>query len=210
MNHRTQQFQKVQHKRGFALLIGVLVAVVLISITYTMFGVSLKQLGLATSGKNSQLAFYAADTGAECALYADTKIDQAFVAVTTSIDAGNNTRLTLSAPGTKSTSCSATSTVLNTVYTPAPGNVTINGVTYTNAVNGTHVSTFLVYQNYPSIPSCAQVTVSKYKVASVVGGVTTEILKTRIESRGYNTCPWGSAAISNDPQRVERGLEIRY
>ena len=58
---------------GFVLSFAVLVAGILLSIGLAIFTITLKELILSGSGRESQFAFYAADTGGECALYWDIK-----------------------------------------------------------------------------------------------------------------------------------------
>lgn len=58
-------------KRGFTLLISVLVASVLLALGFAIFNIVSKEIILSSAGRESQFAFYAADTGIECALYWD-------------------------------------------------------------------------------------------------------------------------------------------
>lgn len=58
---------------GFTLLLSVLIASLLLSIGLSIFNIALKELILSSSGRDSQFAFYAADSGTECALYWDIK-----------------------------------------------------------------------------------------------------------------------------------------
>lgn len=64
---------QVKPNRGFTLLVAVLVSGVLLSIALAIFNITVKELLLSSSGRDSQFAFYAADSGAECALYWDQK-----------------------------------------------------------------------------------------------------------------------------------------
>lgn len=57
--------------RGFTLLYSVLVASLLLSIGLAILNISIKEVMLSGSARDSQLAFYAADAGLECALYWD-------------------------------------------------------------------------------------------------------------------------------------------
>lgn len=57
--------------RGFTLLMSVLVASVMLALGYALYNIAVKELILSSSGRESQFAFYAADTGVECALYWD-------------------------------------------------------------------------------------------------------------------------------------------
>lgn len=62
---------KIKNKKGFALLYAVLVSSILLSIGLAIFNITMKELLLSSLGRDSQFAFYAADTGIECALYWD-------------------------------------------------------------------------------------------------------------------------------------------
>ncbi|HUO56283.1 MAG TPA: pilus assembly PilX N-terminal domain-containing protein [Candidatus Paceibacterota bacterium] len=62
------------NKRGFALLIAAMVAAVVLLIASSIFDIAQKQVILASISQQSQYAFFAADTGAECALYWDDRI----------------------------------------------------------------------------------------------------------------------------------------
>jgi Tfp pilus assembly protein PilX len=64
---------KNTNQRGFALLFSVLVSSLLLSIGLSIFSIAIKELSISTSGRQSQLAFYAADSGRECARYWDRK-----------------------------------------------------------------------------------------------------------------------------------------
>jgi len=61
----------LERERGFTLLLAVLVASIILSISASIFKIAQKELTLSSIGRDSQFAFYAADTGAECALYWD-------------------------------------------------------------------------------------------------------------------------------------------
>jgi hypothetical protein len=62
---------------GFTLLLAAIVSSIVLSLGAAIFSIALKQLTLTSTGRDSQFAFYAADTGAECALYWDVR-QQAF------------------------------------------------------------------------------------------------------------------------------------
>jgi hypothetical protein len=64
----------VQNKqRGFTLLLAALIASIVLSLGSSIFLIAQKQVILASLSRDSQFAFYAADTGAECALYWDLR-----------------------------------------------------------------------------------------------------------------------------------------
>src|SRR5581483_9987816 len=64
---------RIKGNKGFAMLFAVLVASLLLAIGISIFNLTVKELILSSSGRESQFAFYAADTGAECAIYWDFK-----------------------------------------------------------------------------------------------------------------------------------------
>jgi len=64
-----------QSNRGFTVLLALLVGSLLLLLGLSMFTIVRKQVILSSIGRDSQLAFYAADTGAECALYWDFRHD---------------------------------------------------------------------------------------------------------------------------------------
>lgn len=68
------KFDRTREK-GFTVLLAALVASLVLSLGISVFAIAQKQLILASTGRNSQYAFYAADTAAECALYWDLRHD---------------------------------------------------------------------------------------------------------------------------------------
>ncbi len=167
------------NNKGFALLIGVMIAATLISIAYSLFSITLKQTTLAVAGKDSQKALYVADTGLECALYADQKVESAFV------DASALPAVLQAPQSVPSFNCN---NVPHTTITTSNGTVD----SYSAIVSKFNLNAFNASDH-----SCASITISKYLNNA-------HELKTRIESRGYNTCN------TADPQRLERGLEVNY
>src|SRR3989338_2430331 len=61
--------------KGFTLLLASLVASVVLSLGIAIFGIASKQLMLSSMARDSQFAFYAADSGAECVFYWDIRDD---------------------------------------------------------------------------------------------------------------------------------------
>lgn len=61
--------------RGFTLLIAVVLTTVLVSVGLALFDVAYKQIVLTSAARQSQYAFYAADSGLECALFWDQKFN---------------------------------------------------------------------------------------------------------------------------------------
>lgn len=67
----------IKHKktssRGFTLLLAALAASIALTLGTSIFNISTKQVKLSGIGRDSHIAFYAADTAAECALYWDMR-----------------------------------------------------------------------------------------------------------------------------------------
>ncbi len=61
----------LQNRQGFVLLFSVLVSSLLLAIGLAVFNIGQKELILSATARDSQFAFYAADTGIECAFYWD-------------------------------------------------------------------------------------------------------------------------------------------
>ncbi|MEY4747212.1 MAG: hypothetical protein RLZZ416_261 [Candidatus Parcubacteria bacterium] len=58
-------------QRGFTLLLAALIASIVLSLGAAIFAIAKKEVILSSLGRDSQFAFYVADTAAECALYWD-------------------------------------------------------------------------------------------------------------------------------------------
>lgn len=63
--------KKIKKNKGFVLLFAVTLAAVFLSIALGISEVALKENNFSTSAKDTNDAFFAADTGEECALYYD-------------------------------------------------------------------------------------------------------------------------------------------
>jgi len=62
---------RTSRQTGFTLLLAALVASIVLTLGASIFDIAQKQLTLSSIGRDSQFAFYAADTISECALYWD-------------------------------------------------------------------------------------------------------------------------------------------
>lgn len=58
-------------RSGFVILFAVTISAILLSIALGVANIALKEIKFGTSGKDTNAAFFAADTGAECALFYD-------------------------------------------------------------------------------------------------------------------------------------------
>ena len=97
-------------RTGFAVLFAILLASFLISLGISIFSVSLKEIMITTSIRDSQIAYYAADSARECAIYWDVK-QGAFPAC---LDNGNP--CTVSTTTNPTISCNGNPVTLN--FTP--------------------------------------------------------------------------------------------
>ncbi|MBT3282827.1 hypothetical protein HON59_02370 [bacterium] len=82
--------KSLKSKAGFAILYSVLIASILLSIGLAIFNLTIKELLLSSLGRDSQFAFYAADTGAECAFYWDFHADAFATSSLSSIECAGN------------------------------------------------------------------------------------------------------------------------
>ncbi len=89
---------RTSHK-GFTLLIAVVLSSVALAIGVALLDIAYKQVILAASARQSQIAFYNADTALECALYHDQQFNAfAYLTPAASISCGG-TSINVSAPG---------------------------------------------------------------------------------------------------------------
>ncbi len=73
--HQQPACLEAAEPRGFTLLISVILSSVVLAVGLSLMDVAFKQVILASTAKQSQYAFYAADAALECALYWDQKQD---------------------------------------------------------------------------------------------------------------------------------------
>lgn len=78
-----KKFQKAQKDKGFTLFAAIVTAGILLLIATGVASLAVRQSLISSSGRQSQHAFYAADTGIECALYWDVKNPAGFSAFST-------------------------------------------------------------------------------------------------------------------------------
>ncbi|TAK58181.1 hypothetical protein EPO17_00190 [Patescibacteria group bacterium] len=186
MQFYQKQFE-ARKNAGYTMLFAVLVSTVLLSIGIFILNVSKKEVLLSAIGRESALAFYAADGGVECAHYHNVASPTLFnVASNGSTVAG-------------SISCGGQTVTI-------PVTTAVSGVTGIVApANRQNKVEF----NIDAISFCAKVTVTKnYTYVAAVPATETSpgsdasysLVSTTIDSRGYNTCD------ATDPRRVERGL----
>lgn len=181
---KTRHFPYSSH-RGFTLLYSVLVVGILLTVGLAMLDISVRQLILSASARESKQALYAADSGVECALFYDLKpvSGSVFATSTAGSIVCNNQAIT-------------TSSQMVPTNPPTPSRIGGGG-------NANPISIFFLDFNLgtPPLPYCAVVTVEK---KSDTSDPTNPYIKTVVESRGYNTCD-----VSNR-RRVERAIRVLY
>lgn len=171
---------KKNKKRGIALFIAVIVSSAILLITLSIADIAFKEQIISYSGRDSKVAFYAADAGLECALYHDVKkADFAF--------AKNSTN-----PQVGAIRCiSETGDPVFTTVTPS----------------ATAATTFFFFNpviSQWSSKSCAIVFVEKTLV-----GAGPEI-HTKISAYGYNNTCDTNGTVVYAPRNLERALEVNY
>ncbi len=169
------------------MLFAVLVSSVLLTVGVSIFNLTLKELVLSSSGRESQFAFYAADTGIECAIYWDFKSANPGIMFATS-----------------TASVAAWRNDLIDAHTPAPACVGTNLVaSFKTVTASTPTSATTRFQL--TIPTKDPQGADASYCAIVDVAKSDALTSTLIESRGYNT-----ACDSSDPSRIERGLKVSY
>ena len=173
--------KKIAKNGGFLLLFAVLLASVILAVALSISDTALKEISLSSSAKESNYAFLAADTGAECALYFDRSGSAVFD--TTQVQNYQSYLSTLS---------------------PAPQCAGYsNGLPITASSPSAKVFDFDFYVPFlgPDNKSCSLVTVKKDE--------STTPTTTTIRSLGYNTgdAMCSNASLSG---RVERAIEVTY
>jgi hypothetical protein len=84
--------------RGFVILFAVILSTIILSITLGVTNIALKEIKFGTSAKDTNNAFFAADTGAECALLNDKSTGSAFVSSSPTITCNNSSILVTENP----------------------------------------------------------------------------------------------------------------
>lgn len=188
-----------KEEKGFTLLYAILVSILVLSVGASIISITLKQTILSNSSRDSQLAFYASNTGIECALYWDI--------IGVELPTGETRELAVF-PFSDAT--------INQVFVEdykdqikcANGNI-VTGVGFTNLQTYTgawsqsnNVTTFRMALQDELSPSneksiyCAEVTITKTRNG--------DNINTRIVSQGLSNCD------TEHPRTVQRGLVMEY
>ncbi|HVZ75810.1 MAG TPA: hypothetical protein VG934_00885 [Candidatus Paceibacterota bacterium] len=183
-------------KRGFTAFFAVLVASLALAVGLAIYDLLSRELALSQVATQSQYAIFAADTGAECALYWDNKYTGATapsVFGTSSTAAWgaspincNGIDITTKGPPAVDWSSYTDPTLYNCPSSPGSAWCIASSA---NAAT----TTFSMTMTSGSQTVCATVVVAK------VGNPA----QTIVTSHGYNTCSAGGV-------RIERALQVNY
>lgn len=176
--------RSLDNERGYTLLIAILVSGVVLSIGLAILNITLKEFQLSSFTRESEVAFYAADAGIECALYWDESSRDRFASTSVPsniVCGGSNVK----------------------EYGVSDDVVGSNNVLVGGRSNGTP-SEFGIKWSTPGSPElCTLVSVTKNDITtqpSCPAGITC----TTVVSRGYNGCDF------THPRIVERALRTSY
>lgn len=172
-----------REKRGFVVLFALLISSIVLTISFGLLTIALKEVILSSTGRESQFGFYAADAGAECALYWDIK------------GSGN-----ISVFPTSTSSVPPSSGVLCGQLTDgSPQDISQERLSEGNFFQAWDLSnrtasaaTTTFYLSIVSGRACAKVEVAKDENT------------TKIQAYGYNTCDF------SNPRVIERGIRVTY
>ncbi len=179
------KYRYCKQKRGFTLLIAVLVVGIVLAIGLSILNITLKEYLLSGVARESTIALNAADAGMECALYWDRSSQ------------GN--KFDLGPPAGRRITCMGTTWNISQGVPGTIGSGDAQRFDFTWGIS-------------PDPIVCAKIVVTKYFSGSgtVDMGVglicPMGVVCTRIESRGYNK----ACADIATPRTVERGLRTRY
>jgi hypothetical protein len=178
----------LKNNQGFTIFFAVLVASLALAIGLAIYDLAVRQLALSSVVAQSQDAFGAADTGAECALYWDSTYNGSGSAFATSSSSN---------PPTSGVICNNIDiAAFNTP--PTPFQAYSSGWTQTSPATSPNAATTTFTITFPqSNNRCALVQVSKFIDSSGVA-------HTNVYSQGFSTCATGAT------NTVERELKVSY
>jgi len=176
--------------RGFTLLLAALVSSIVLAVGAAIFGIAQKQVLLSAIGRDSQFAFYAADTAAECALYWDF-------------------RCNYFATSTELTTCDNPNPTCDTRQLEATGRPTAAPY-YPYTMVSARMDFFSDVEISGDL--CAQVQVLKCQGTlnpdgSCTPGDSTAPIRTLIHADGYST---NCASVDTSARALQRSVELRY
>ena len=184
-----KSIKAVSSKKGYTLLFAVIVSVLLLSIAAFILSVSRKQAILSSAARDSIYAFYAADSGLECAV--------------------ENLSVLANASGTNPMHCGGSSITVN--WSPSGGNISAVGTsTFSMPAGGGTTFTGTGNQTTQSgAASCASTSVAYVYTPGTDSTATTTVVTVTV--RGYNIGYENNSGVIDcnvsGPRKVERLLQ---
>jgi hypothetical protein len=170
---------------------------IVLTIASAIFSITQKQITLASLSQQSQYAFYAADTAAECALYWDQRYS--YFATTTPTLSITATPSSPVPPTCDGASIALNPTLSNKAYNlPACYYARSMRTMPCYIIPSTQFPTLNLFGKY-----CAQITVTKFLDVST----NPSTVHTTIEADGYNV---NCTDISTNPNALERSVVLNY
>ncbi|MDD5050417.1 MAG: hypothetical protein PHV93_01585 [Candidatus Pacebacteria bacterium] len=185
MKHFFQKKKTYLKRRGVTVLVASLVASILLAIGLSIFNTTVKDLFFAATAKESQIAFYAADTAAECAQYWDYK-GAIFATSSNSIQTVAGSGRTCVSSNQDITSGAKWVPTAHSSASPAYFDTQFQ-ISFTTPNN-----------------ACADVTVTKTALPDGINSATT------ISAYGYDTSCADVNSGNPNPRTVQRGVEFSY
>ncbi|MFA6536172.1 MAG: hypothetical protein WC250_02590 [Candidatus Paceibacterota bacterium] len=173
---------RASRRSGFTMLFAVLISGVLMAIGISIFNISIKEVRLSSTARDSNLAFYASDTGRECAIYWDMAAKKKL----------NGT----DAYGF-ATSTDNSVAIISADQFSCGGQIKDFQITVRTSDKATTKFTIQLGGDF-DLPYCADVAVTKVK------NYDTDTFDTNISAQGHNTCDLTNPVI------IERGTEANY
>ncbi len=199
MLKKKKKEKRIKGNHGFVILFAMVISLIVVLIGSGMYTIARKKAIISSYARESQKAFYAADSALECALYHD--ISPYITGTSFPINAASNYTTTFSCGG-------------NTIETrKLPVRNAVSGYTDLFSFRYPEVDiSGLFNKNQFEEPGCAYVLVEKKEGESTNG--KTEVL-TRITAVGFNTCIEGSDGLVilpnfDDPRLLERRISSTY
>lgn len=208
---KTRSIKTRSSQKGFTLFVAVVISSLLLSIGLSLSNILLKQLVFSTTGRESQIAFYAADSGAECALYWDrknadgsTSLDGAFATTTP-------TNIEILCGTGDASNVAKVGSFVKEISQDSKNATTTFYIDYTVLGENTDLAR----------KACAKVTVSKKYAELNVGSQVVPIQRTVIDSRGYNAPYEGNYGqtiinqgdgcnVTGSIRVIERAVRLNY
>ena len=173
--------------KAFAVLFSIMLAIFLITLGISIFSISLKEIQITTSVRDSQIAYYAADSARECALYWDVK--KGAFPTCLSDDCSENT----TADQISDIVCNGNT--INVAFTPptSPSTKYITKSQTSPTIPSDKITNFFRTSATNDVLPVADLRITKEWITATQG------VRTTIERWGHNTAIVG--------RRVERGIK---